>query len=726
MNLVRRLEAIGETERGQVGGKTFALGAMVRHGLPVPPAMVVTPDAYRRYIAETGLGERILLELGRKRFEDLRWEEMWDAALRIRSMFLNTGLPRPLHEALSQELAQAWGETPVVVRSSALDEDAAGSSFAGLHESYVNVRGLESILDHIRLVWASLWSDAALLYRRELGLDIAKSAMAVLVQELVAGERSGVAFCVDPTDPDRALVEAVHGLNQGLVDGTVEPDRWTLDRRSGTVLDHRPAERREAARASATGVLIMPLEEGLIGVAPLEDQEVQAVFSLAKRCEELFGSPQDVEWTCVQGRLFVLQSRPITAGGDGEDGQRSWYLSLRRSYDNLQKLRERIEGELIPAMISEAAAMAELEFGRLTDLELAAELDRRLAVQARWTKVYWDEFIPFAHGARLFGQIYNDAMRPEDPFEFVSLLSGSNLASMKRHRLMTRLAQRLRDDPRLAEAVNGADDDLPDDFREPLDELVRQLGGAFAQGQGGLTRSTVLRLLREAAGAGEPIGLADPARAEALEREFLGRFAADQRTQAADLLDLARTSYRLRDDDNIYLGQVEAELNRAASEARHRLSERDLVLSPEVGVEQVARALRDPDFQPASPAEAAQVKRELVPQARQLTGQPAGPGLATGVARVILQPADLLDFRAGEVLVCDAIDPNMTFIVPLCAAIVERRGGMLIHGAIIAREYGLPCVTGVPQATEFIRTGDTLTVDGYLGIVVIRPGGDQT
>jgi pyruvate,water dikinase len=79
----------------------------------------------------------------------------------------------------------------------------------------------------------------------------------------------------------------------------------------------------------------------------------------------------------------------------------------------------------------------------------------------------------------------------------------------------------------------------------------------------------------------------------------------------------------------------------------------------------------------------------------------------------------LADFKRGEVLVCDAIEPNMTFLAPLAAAIIERRGGMLIHGAIIAREYGIPCVTGIPDATRVIQTGDTLTVDGYLGIVTI-------
>ena len=106
-------------------------------------------------------------------------------------------------------------------------------------------------------------------------------------------------------------------------------------------------------------------------------------------------------------------------------------------------------------------------------------------------------------------------------------------------------------------------------------------------------------------------------------------------------------------------------------------------------------------------------------KARQLLGQPAGPGIARGRARVVGSTSDLAHFQKGEVLVCDAVDPNMTFIVPLSAGIVERRGGMLIHGAIIAREYGIACVTGVPDAATLIQTGDQVTVDGFLGIVTV-------
>ena len=106
-------------------------------------------------------------------------------------------------------------------------------------------------------------------------------------------------------------------------------------------------------------------------------------------------------------------------------------------------------------------------------------------------------------------------------------------------------------------------------------------------------------------------------------------------------------------------------------------------------------------------------------KARQLLGQPAGPGIGRGRARVIDGAGDLALFKKGEVLVCDAVDPNMTFVVPLAAGVIERRGGMLIHGAIIAREYGIACVTGVPDAATLIHTGDEVTVDGYLGIVTV-------
>ena len=175
----------------------------------------------------------------------------------------------------------------------------------------------------------------------------------------------------------------------------------------------------------------------------------------------------------------------------------------------------------------------------------------------------------------------------------------------------------------------------------------------------------------------------------------------------------------MRDDDNIYLGKIEAHYLAALDEARCRISGRTGLETGRLEMNEIAKALKNPDYRPVAKTPPSKTSKDRSLKARQIVGQPAGPGIGTGIARVIEGASDLFDFKPGEILVCDAIDPNMTFIVPLSAGIVERRGGMLIHGAIIAREYGLPCVTGVPDATSLIQTGQQVTVDGYLGIVIV-------
>ena len=138
------------------GGKALALGRMINGGLKVPPAICLSTQAYDLFVDSTGLRGRIMLELGRKRFEDMRWEEIWDASLRIRALFNSTLIPSHLKTDMTNAIEPVFQKRPVVVRSSAVGEDASNSSFAGIHESYVNVRGTEAIIDHIKLVWASL------------------------------------------------------------------------------------------------------------------------------------------------------------------------------------------------------------------------------------------------------------------------------------------------------------------------------------------------------------------------------------------------------------------------------------------------------------------------------------------------------------------------------------------------------------------------------------------
>ena len=207
-----------------------------------------------------------------------------------------------------------------------------------------------------------------------------------------------------------------------------------------------------------------------------------------------------------------------------------------------------------------------------------------------------------------------------------------------------------------------------------------------------------------------------------LSREqYFQAFDEDEQDYAKGLLELAKKSYQMRDDDNIYLGRFEAQLTAAVEESRKRLGADCKDIYACTNLEEVLRAFK---LQSSVSEKLLQSSKEALAathlKARQLRGQPAGPGIARGRARVIFTVQDLFEIKKGEILVCDAIDPNMTFAIPVAAGVIERRGGMLIHGAIIAREYGLPCVTGIPDATAFIKTGDLVVVDGYYGLVTIE------
>jgi pyruvate,water dikinase len=721
MKLVTGLHEIRDSDSARVGGKALALAVLERAGRPIPQTICLTTDAYELFVERGQLRAVIRQELNRKRFADMRWEEVWDTALRIRNRFLRTAIPGEIVAALESALPARLCRLPVAVRSSAPGEDSEGSSFAGLHDSFVGVQGLQEILRAVRGVWASLWTDRALLYRRELGIDVDSSSMAVLVQELIQGTSSGIGFGVHPAEPAWMAVEAVYGLNQGLVDGTIEPDRWGLDRASGRVVEHQaPADRKRlAVRGGESVVEAVPAEQAT--KPPVDEQGLAAVYGAVRSCGEQFGSPQDVEWTLAEGRLVLLQSRPITTAATDEGDKRAWYLSLTRSLENLKALRTRVEDDLLPAMDREAEALAERDPAGLDDSALADEIERRREAHDRWVDIYSREFIPLAHGVRLFGQFYNETVRPEDPYEFMGLLLATPMLSVRRNQALMRLAARIRDDESLR-AVLEAGGQGDTSFERDLAVFENEFGGAsFASRRCFADRKQLIGFLMKLSDTTEVSGSRAEESIESATEAFVARVDPERQALARQLLDLGRASHRLRDDDNLHLSRLEALVHGAVEEGRRRLGAADDGVGSAADLEDVARALRHPNLV----AEPRPVETSLMVEAgfraapRQLVGQPAGPGVANGTARVVGGVDDLFDFRPGEVVVCDAIDPNMTFIVPMAAAVIERRGGMLIHGAIIAREYGLPCVTGIPKVTTLIETGDRLTVDGYLGIVTV-------
>jgi pyruvate,water dikinase len=282
-----------------LGGKARALAVLGEAGFPVPPWAVVLPVAFE---ASVGPG---------------RVRQMEQAALD------GVELARPVLDELGRVLGELGGL--VAVRSSASDEDGAQHSFAGQLESYLFVPPGEvprRILD----VWRSGSSDRILAYRREHGLPPAPRPPAVLVQKMVDADAAGVAFGADPVSGRRgvAVVSAVFGLGTALVSGEADADTWHVDR-DGSVVGRHIADkkvRHAAAPGNGEGVRPEPVPPERSRTPALSDEQVRAVADLARRCGRRFGWPQDIEWAVAGGRLYLLQSRPITslAGRPDPDG----------------------------------------------------------------------------------------------------------------------------------------------------------------------------------------------------------------------------------------------------------------------------------------------------------------------------------------------------------------------------------------------------------------------
>jgi len=716
-----------------IGGKGAALFKLYKAGIAIPYPLCVSTEVYRLFVKQNGLAEKVAMALNRKDLQEIRWEEIWDISLTIRNLFLRAEIPPEIEQHLYHQVFSRLGDVPLVVRSSASTEDGGHHSYAGMHSSLVNIR-YDNLVLALKKVWASLWSDRAILYRQELGLDATESTMAVVIQPLVIGDVSGIVFSRGPTDSSQMVVEAVYGLNQGLVDGAVAPDRWLINHGDKTIRSHSAPEKRMTMTplAGSSRLQLQECNDRQQQTPPLQQDTLHELIVLASQVEQDIGVAIDIEWTFAKGQLFLLQARPITtrSGDEGTD-KRSWYLSLTRSFENLKVLRETIENDLLPSMQADSDRLEMVRLDELSSHELAIEISQRSALNTHYTSAYWQDCIPFAHGVRLFGEIYNDLLSPDDPFAFVRLLSGQHMLGIERNELLWLCARKIHDNPSWMSLVqDGRIDEIEDN---EIQSIVAKLKKKFAVGFVEAGDPGVLPEILSAIILQLSTLHAHPHRNQlgddtTLLADFLVAARDAIPMDPAELLDLARASYRIRDDDNIYLGRIGHEVERVLAEARKRASAAGVKDVNRLSEEELSAALVGT---PPKTTHGTFRRKPLENRSkrsvffRQLQGQAASQGIATGQARVINRTADLKEFRKGEVLVIDAIDPTMTFFAPLAAGIIERRGGMLIHGAIIAREYGIPCITGVKDATLRIITGDHLTVDGYLGICTIQSSRNQ-
>jgi len=322
---VRWFEEVGLGDRATVGGKGASLGELARAGIAVPPGFIVTTAAFDAALAALDPGGRIRGEIEQLPGCDL--ETVSSVTESIRERITAAELPPELARAISEAYAVlAAPDLPVAVRSSATSEDSAEASFAGLQDTYLNVRGPQAALRSLRACWASLYSRESVSYRLRLALPESQVAMAVVVQRMIASSSSGVMFTRSPLTGDRSVIaiEACFGLGSALVSGEVTPDKFVLSKVTGDIVQRTVSTKtwRHVSLADG-GVSIEPLDAALQRTPALTDEQIQALAQLGRQVEQHYGSAQDIEWAIAPDRsgnerIYLLQSRPETVWARGD------------------------------------------------------------------------------------------------------------------------------------------------------------------------------------------------------------------------------------------------------------------------------------------------------------------------------------------------------------------------------------------------------------------------
>jgi pyruvate,water dikinase len=301
-----------------VGGKGANLGEMTRAGLPVPPGFCVSADAYRLFTARAG--STITQILAATRMDDPESIETHTAKLRD---FL---IAQPMPVDIAEQVLAAYaklahrikgregGALPVAVRSSATAEDLPDASFAGQQDTYLNIRGDEQLLIHVKRCWASLWTARATTYRHKQGYDHSQVALAVVVQAMIESEVAGILFTANPVNSNRdeMVLNASWGLGEAVVSGLVTPDTWVATK-SGEIVEREIAAKELAIEyepGGGTREIEVAKERSLVPC--LDDKQIGELVTVGARVEQHYARPMDIEWAYAHGSFYMLQARPIT------------------------------------------------------------------------------------------------------------------------------------------------------------------------------------------------------------------------------------------------------------------------------------------------------------------------------------------------------------------------------------------------------------------------------
>jgi pyruvate,water dikinase len=309
------VHTVGKGDVAVAGGKGANLGEMVQVGFPVPPAYVVTAQAYADFVKGTGIEQQVEAIMKGLQADDNR--ALHEASERIRKLFAASKVPDPLAKEVKdayRSLSQgSEGGAFVAVRSSATAEDLPEASFAGQQETFLNVRGEAEVLKDVLKCWSSLFTPRAIFYRAKQHFDTAKVNIAVVVQRMVNADKAGVMFTRHPTTgEERFIIEGALGLGEGVVSGTVSPDNYLCTPQGDVVQATVATQESMFVRGPDGKTAQVKVPPALRDARVVTDDELKLLVRVGKQIEKHYGAPQDIEWAFEKGELYVLQTRPIT------------------------------------------------------------------------------------------------------------------------------------------------------------------------------------------------------------------------------------------------------------------------------------------------------------------------------------------------------------------------------------------------------------------------------
>lgn len=843
MTLVLNFQSATAVEPALTGGKGANLSRLAQAGLPVPEGFVLTAQAYSVFAkaANAVLERANTLAVG----DAARLESQ---CVELQQDLRKVALPDVVTTAIRQALQDFPEDAAFSVRSSATAEDLGGAAFAGQHETYLNCIGADDIVERVKECWISLWSGRAVAYRCDAGFGVDQTSMAVVVQRMAACEVAGVGFSINPINGclDEQVFDANFGLGESVVSGEAAVDHYTVDKRSGAVLKQDIADKgmKIVCTPDGRGTREVALPESERRTPALDAGRIRELSALLLRVEQLYGYPQDIEWGFAGGKLWLLQSRPITRiparWTRDESAERfpsvitplAWALveegfhrSLNHSFElmGLPPFKDKwfamfdhyiygnqnavevyangaassIRIRTLPDLLA-AIPVLRKQYGWVQELPLAwsRDLDHYLLslgelmaepLDGKTTAELWDYVLRVKElGAEYF--LPNIAISITQRtlyrilFALLEMSVGKDKAAPTFDRLLayceTKTGVINKELYRLSRSILA---------RTELADLMRTLdSGAFLAG-GGFAgwpeiERTFARFLRDhghrevefdpyhATWMEAPwlvidnlkvmldSALDDPAEKERelklamqqTEASLIGSLPEEIRFFVYEIIRLARAYTTLDDVEHYQTTRLTLPFRKGLRALGSRLVENcvietpmDVFFAPYPELEAAVRR-DDPALWQALGRSIREEKASYLEHQRQtpalrlgesesppaapdgdLSGLPGSPGKATGPVFKVFSSADFASFPKGAILVARATNPAWTPLFYKAAAVIAESGGPLSHGAVTARELGLPAVMAVKGALSLLENGQVVTVDGSHGQILLHADDPQ-